>query len=137
MVDAAPTFEGKSARAHGTTPQVRDAVTVAAVSPAALSAYADLCDRGVFAPPQSLAWVGTWLAKAAPDMIIATLHDPGRPGLALALEVERSGPFKIARLPSGRHANGNFPVADPSWLPSATAGDMHALVTAIRQARRD
>ena len=36
----------------------------------------------------------------------------GRPVYALALEVVRTGPFRIARFMGGRHANGNFPAAD-------------------------
>ena len=48
-------------------------------------------------------------------------------GLALALEVVRSGPFRVARFMGGRHANGNFPPMTRAFAASATAADFKAI----------
>ena len=57
--------------------------------------------------------------------------------LALALEVCQEGPFRVARFPGGKHANGNFPACDRAWLAEAGAADIRELINAIRAARRD
>ena len=101
-----------------------------------LTAYAELARDGLHAPAQHPLWIEEWLAHAAPDGLIAMVEENGRSVYALALEVERSGPFRIARFMSGRHANGNFPAADPSFL-KAGAFDATALLGAIRAARPD
>jgi len=86
-------------------------------------------------PSQSAAWISAWAAEADPDPVVAILSADGRPQLALALEVVRSGPFRVARFPGGRHANGNFPLLSTSANipPDAVA----SIVAAITKARPD
>ena len=101
-----------------------------------LAAYIELAKGGVSAPAQSALWIEEWVANTSPDGFVAMVEADGRPVYALALEVVRSGPFRIARFMSGRHANGNFPAADPAFL---TAGGFNAdaMLAAIRRARPD
>jgi CelD/BcsL family acetyltransferase involved in cellulose biosynthesis len=61
-------------------------------------------------PSQSRAWISAWATEGDADLIAAVLSANGRPQIALVLEVVRSGPFRVARFPGGRHANGNFPL---------------------------
>ena len=101
-----------------------------------LAAYAELCAAGLHAPAQSAAWIAEWVANARPDGVVAMVRSGGRPVYALAMEVVRSGPFRVARLMSGRHANGNFPAADPAFLASG-AFDFGAIAAAVHAARPD
>src|SRR5690606_28777132 len=101
-----------------------------------LAAYADLARRGVSAPAQSVLWVKEWVATATPEGLVAVVESDGKPVYALALEIVGSGPFRIARFMSGRHANGNFPAADPAFL-AAGCLDGDTLLAAIRAARPD
>lgn len=100
-----------------------------------LDAYGSFTD--IYAPAQSPEWVSAWTDTNKPDAIIATLITKGRPVLAVALEVSREGPFRIARFLGGTHANGNFPAVDRNWLETANTHDIDALVGSIRQARPD
>jgi CelD/BcsL family acetyltransferase involved in cellulose biosynthesis len=137
MVDAAMSF--RSDRLHAAAPAERghvQAVEISVVAADDLSGYAELCAAGLFAPPQSAAWVGQWVASARPDGLIAIVKSGGKPVYALAVEIVKSGPFRIARFMGGRHANGNFPATDPAFL-AAGAFDFGKLVTAIRVARPD
>ncbi|MEO5324328.1 GNAT family N-acetyltransferase [Mesorhizobium sp. CC13] len=104
---------------------------------ASVAAYRDFARTAVHAPPQSPDWVSAWTETNRTDAILATLYFGDRPVVALALEVSRVGPFKVARFMGGRHANGNFAVADKAWLATATAEDVDRLMRAIAQARPD
>ena len=75
----------------------------------ALRAYAAALPDTLQAPPQSAGWVAAWLSETRPECLIAVLSRDGRPELALALEIVREGPCRVARFMGGRHANGNFP----------------------------
>ena len=138
MVDAAMSF--RNDRVDAASPSDRESArAVSEISVVAgddLSAYAELCTTGLFAPPQSAAWVGEWVANARPDALIAIVKSGGKPVFALAVEIVKSGPFRIARFMSGRHANGNFPAADPAFLASG-AFDFNKVIAAIRAARPD
>ena len=141
MVDATASFDGSGLRA-GTTPypRVADGATAAAVAPAspeALAAYDAFCRTALFAPAQSGLWVRHWAGTTGPDAILATSNLDGRPLLALALEVERSGPFRVARFMGGGHANGNFAAADRTWATQADAGSLKPLFEAIARERPD
>ena len=119
MVDAAMSFRSQSAKAV-TQPAKRQAgspgQSVAVLPANDLAAYAALASNG---SPRSR-------AKSAVDRGMGCerrarrLRRDGRggrqAGLSLALEVVRTGPFRVARFMSGRHANGNFPAADPAFL---------------------
>jgi CelD/BcsL family acetyltransferase involved in cellulose biosynthesis len=103
-----------------------------------IAAYSVFCETALFAPAQSPAWVRHWVEQAEPDALFATLSDRGKPVLALALEVVRSGPFGIARFMAGTHANGNFPPSDPEWIAAAAMPTtLRPLFRAIAKARPD
>jgi CelD/BcsL family acetyltransferase involved in cellulose biosynthesis len=137
MVDAAMPFHGHSANA-ATASAGREAggLSVSVLPASDLSAYAALAKHALCAPPQHPLWIEEWVANAAPDGFVAIVEADGRPVYALALEVVRSGPFRIARFMSGRHANGNFPAADPAFLKGG-GFDAGVLPAAIRAARPD
>ena len=120
MVDAAMSF--RNDRVDAASPSEREgaraASEISVVAGDDLSAYAELCAAGSFAPPQSAAWIREWVANARPDSLVAIVRSGGKPVYALAVEIVKSGPFRIARFMSGRHANGNFPAADPVFLAS-------------------
>ena len=141
MTDAAASIDGNGRAAgqasHRAVADGALAVAVAAATPQALDAYDDFCRTALFAPPQSGLWVRHWAATVRPDAILATASLDGRPLLALALEVERSGPLRIARFMGGRHANGNFAAADAA-RPQALSCDMaRPLFDGIAAARPD
>jgi CelD/BcsL family acetyltransferase involved in cellulose biosynthesis len=135
MVDAAMSFRSQSAKAVTRSGASKAGGLSVSILPANdLAAYAELARKGLYAPAQHPLWIEEWVANAAPDGLIAMVEQNGRPVYALALEVERSGPFRVARFMSGRHANGNFPAADAAFL-KAGAFDVSALLGAIRAAR--
>jgi CelD/BcsL family acetyltransferase involved in cellulose biosynthesis len=139
MVDAAMSFRSQSANAAAVPamlPQDPAVLSVAVLPPGDLAAYATLARKGIYAPAQSPLWVEEWVANAAPDGFIALVTRQGGPAYALALEVVRSGPFRIARFMSGRHANGNFPAADPDFL-RAGLFNAQAILAAVRESRPD
>ncbi len=137
MVDAAMSFRSQSAKAV-TQPGKRQAgspgQSVSVLPATDLTAYAALASNGLHAPAQHPLWIEEWAANAAPDGFVAVVEADGKPVYALALEIVRSGPFRVARFMSGRHANGNFPVADPAFLKTGRF-DSGALLAAIRAAR--
>lgn len=136
MVDAAMSFRSLSAKALTQSGASRAGVSVAILAANELASYSKLAREGVYAPAQHPLWIEEWVANAAPDGFIALVEKDGRPAYALALEVERSGPFRVGRFMSGRHANGNFPAAEPAFL-SAGSFDSAGLLAAIRTARPD
>lgn len=102
----------------------------------AIAAYAGLAGAAVYSPSQSPQWIRAWIAEAGPDILIAILSIDGRPSLALAVEIVRSGPFRVARFMGGHHANGNFcPFVEAPVGPSRA--ELEKLVAAIREARPD
>jgi len=103
----------------------------------ALAEYEAFCGGALYAPAQSAAWVGNWTAETRPDAVIAILSAAGRPVFSLALEVVRSGPFRIARFMGGHHANGNFAATDRGWLATERPLAVRDLVAAIASARPD
>jgi CelD/BcsL family acetyltransferase involved in cellulose biosynthesis len=139
MVDAVPAFDGKvnRSRAPVRAGRVDAQVSVTAATGSALVAYRALARDGIVAPPQSAAWIEGWIARARPDVVMATMTRDGETVFALALEVIRKGPFRIARFMGGTHANGNFALARRSWLAQSPETDVAALVAAIRKARPD
>jgi len=131
MVDATASFRdraGAAARAFRHQ--------VAVLSLEELGAYARLAEAGIHAPAQGALWIEEWVATTSPDGFIVLVETDGRPAWALALEIVRFGPFRVARFMGGRHANGNFPAADPAFLRSADF-DATAIPAAIRAVRKD
>ncbi len=118
-----------------------DAVGGRALSPTVLTGRAAAVaactgfPAAVSSPSQSPAWISAWAGETDPDLVVAMLSAEGRPQMALALEIIRSGPFRVARFPGGRHANGNFPLFTASAnVPPAAIG---AMVAAIAKTRPD
>lgn len=135
MVDApAPSENNVLLRQVADYSSAATAVAVPASSDA-LDAYGNFTN--IYAPAQSPQWVTAWIDTIEPDAVIATLNIKGRPVLAIALEVCREGPFRIARFLGGTHANGNFPAVDKNWLAAATTHDIEALIGSIKQIRPD
>jgi len=141
MVDVSASFRaGQKGRATGASSyasssgQVETAVFTE--PQAALAAYGEVARQALFTPPQSPAWIAAWVEETGADLVIATLAIGGQPALALALEVVKKGPFRLARFMGGHHANGNFMplVAD---APRIRRADIDALIAAIRKARPD
>lgn len=110
------------------------AVTVLTDRAAAVAACAAF-PAATSSPSQSPAWIAAWATEGDADLVVATVSANGRPQMALALEVVRSGPFRVARFPGGRHANGNFPLLATSAKVSPPALD--AMIFAIRRSRPD
>src|SRR5690606_31937561 len=134
MVDAIVSFERRSPD-EAETLRAASAVPNASVcGPEGLAAYAGFCREALAAPAQSADWIRQWAAATQPDVVIAELRAGERPVFSLALEITRSGPFRIARFMGGQHANGNFPAMDRSWAASARAEDFQTLFKAVRKA---
>jgi len=133
MVDAAMSFRSQSIDkdARNGSPASGSISTLAG-----MAVYRDLAANGMHGPAQATLWVEQWAASAKSDCFVVAVEQAGKPALALALEVIRSGPFRIARLMGGSHANGNFPVADPAFLKSGHFS-AEALLAAVRKARPD
>jgi CelD/BcsL family acetyltransferase involved in cellulose biosynthesis len=141
MVDATVSFDRKDMAQPGmfepTFTQSPAGRTVSVGNACVLAEYVDFCSTALSAPAQGAQWVRHWIAETRPDAILATLSLGSMPVFALALEVVRSGPFRIARFMGGRHANGNFSAADRTWLRSAGIEDIHPLIAGIAAARPD
>lgn len=105
---------------------------------AGLAAYDAFCAGACCAPPQSPLWVKAWLHGAGENGVIALLFRDGVPVMALALEVLRKGPLRVARFAGGSHANGNFPALHFSDGPvHSDPSAMQSLLQGIRAARPD
>lgn len=114
--------------------------TIATAGPASneeLTTYAELARQAAHGPAQDPAWVAAWIGATGADALVVTLRVSGRPVLALALEIRREGAFRTARFMGGKHANGNFPMADRAWLDTAGTAEIEAVVGAIARARPD
>ncbi|MBZ9798185.1 GNAT family N-acetyltransferase [Mesorhizobium sp. ES1-4] len=141
MVDATASFDGKrlaaaqaSARA---LPGNAAGLSVSVAAAEGLASYAKFCGSAVCAPAQSAAWVLNWAAEVKPDLLIATLELEGKPAFALALEVVKRGPLRVAQFMGGRHANGNFCAAEPQWLASGDLTAIRTMLAAIAKFRPD
>jgi CelD/BcsL family acetyltransferase involved in cellulose biosynthesis len=133
MVDAAMSFRSQTSlnEVPASSP-----LPVSTTTPAGMAAYRDLAANGMHGPAQAPLWIEQWVASTQADCSVVAVEEAGKPALALALEVVRSGPFRVARFMGGSHANGNFPVADPSFLRSGMFS-AEALLAAVRTMRPD
>lgn len=138
MADATASEDGRFSVAGAASGKLRVKAVVAtaqSVSDEALSHYEDFCQTALYAPPQNPLWVRGWIKHLQPEAILASLTTDHQTLLSLALEVERSGPFRIARFLGGRHANGNFPSVVSSFETDAAV--LSLLFSAIKSARPD
>ncbi|CAM5616502.1 hypothetical protein MAUB1S_10488 [Mycolicibacterium aubagnense] len=140
MADATASGENKAlasmAVSHRASAGVAVTASVQAATDEALAAYTDFTQTALHAPPQNALWVRHWIQHLRPDAVVASLRVEGQTGLSLALEIERTGPFRIARFLGGRHANGNFPAISIS-SGNDLASCLPTLFAAIRSARPD
>jgi len=138
MVDAEASLEIQEDHPPDAVSAVRSvAIDILPANADALERYERACTEAIFAPAQSAIWVRNWISHTHPDALIAFMSRGSDIVFALALEVAKSGPFRVARLVGGSHANGNFA---PSVLPlsvSPSRQDIARLVQSIRAARPD
>lgn len=113
------------------------AATAFVASKDMIATYSGFARDAVFAPAQSPDWVSGWLEATHPDAVVAMLAVQGQIVFALALEVCQEGPFRVARFLGGKHANGNFPASDRTWLATASAAEVQKIIAATRAARPD
>lgn len=141
MVDATASFDGNRLAAAEASPRAvpvdQAGLSVSVADGAALAAYSEFNRSALFAPAQSASWIRNWTAQTGPDAVVAILSIEGRPVFALALEVTRAGPFRVARFMAGRHANGNFAAADPRWLAKPDGSAIRSMLAAIGKSRPD
>lgn len=90
-----------------------------------------------FGVAQMLAWVRGWSHHVNPDVFVATLVDGDKTVLLLPLEIVRDKGVTIARYVGGSHANANFPLMKSDIIASIKKDTIHALLSAIKQARPD
>jgi CelD/BcsL family acetyltransferase involved in cellulose biosynthesis len=137
MVDTAPPLGARrpAAAQGGGSISVRHLCRRA--DEATLAALAPLADGAATSPAQTSTWVGAWLEETGSDSIVAIRYEDERPVLALALAVERVGPFRVACFPGSRHANGNGPAVDSAWPGANDPKVAEELVAAIAEARPD
>jgi len=100
-----------------------------------LAGYEALARDATFAPAQDATWLRAWFASLGAEALAVVLYDRNRAVLGLALEVVRSGPFRIARLAGGAHANGNFPPLTRSDADAPLASFVQALPRLLADAR--
>ena len=103
----------------------------------AIEAYRSACGAAIASPAQGFAWVSAWVVHTRPDFLVATLTTDDGEVLAIALEVTQSGPCRVARFMSGRHANGNFPPLAREARGNVTPDHLDAIALAIKRARPD
>lgn len=113
------------------------AATAFVASKDMIATYCGFARGAVFTPAQSPDWVSGWLEATHPDAVVAMLAVRGQIVLALALEVCQEGPFRVARFLGGKHANGNFPASDRTWLATASAAEVQKVIAATKAARPD
>lgn len=122
---------GTGRAAAGVSVEVRPA------DDAALAVYEAFCAEALHAPAQHPLWVRSWIEAVEADAFVATVHRDGQPAVAVALEVVREGPFRIARFVGGRHANGNFTATSRDAARPLSPGEGQAFTEALRDARPD
>ena len=140
MVDIAASARSASPLARevaNTTNGVATHVEVATADLAHLDTYAAFCSSAVHGVPQHPLWIKSWVEAAEADAIMVTLRRGGEPMLAAVLEIVREGPFRIARFPSGGHANGNFVALSDSAGAPVTPAEFEAMRATIAKARPD
>lgn len=103
----------------------------------ALDDYAIFCAHAVHGAPQHPVWINAWKEATGADIILVTVERAGRPAFALALEVADEGFCRVARVPGGRHANGNFIATARDAGGALTRAEGARLAEAIRSARPD
>lgn len=137
MVDAAqPMRRSQAGNAADRTGGISVRV-VHGADDAAIAAYRAACSDARFAPAQDPAWISAWTRHGGRALVVATVEFDGRPATALALEVAKQGPFRLARFVGDDHANGNFPAVTPEAADMLTAPVLRRLILEVHAARPD
>lgn len=84
---------------------------------------------------QTARWITLWQSFVNRDCLIAALYTANRPVFILPLEIERTGPLRIAIYVGGPHANCNFPAVSAGQ--SITTDELRLLFNALHDARPD
>ncbi len=123
---------GKPATLGGTTYSVKP------VSSGVIASYAHFAGATAVAAAQHPEWVAAWAQHANPHCLIAFILHDGAPAFAMPLEIVRHGPFGVARIPGGSHANGNFFAATSEFRSSPNRIDeLAGLFRAVGKTRPD
>ncbi|ECD4520311.1 GNAT family N-acetyltransferase, partial [Salmonella enterica subsp. enterica serovar Virchow] len=136
MVDAGAALPAEPRRSAHQAPVVAS-VPLATVHDRLETYLAQSAALDLFAPPQDLLWLRCWIEETRPDTILVTVAEDGQTVLAIALQVTRKGPFKLARIAGLTHANANFFRLSSATEPAQDDARMRAAVRAIRAARKD
>lgn len=135
MVDATASPLDRRKRKDPATEVVGRRQAIAAVVSTDFDTYANACRNTSFSPAQDPDWIGAWVRNVPTDALFICIDRNGSSAIALALCVEQSGPFKIARFIGGPHANGNFPPVSVSKMPDDEC--VAEIVRALRAERPD
>ncbi|MHC1549365.1 GNAT family N-acetyltransferase [Phyllobacterium sp. K27] len=84
---------------------------------------------------QTARWHALWQSLVNDDCLVAALYSKEQPVLMLPLEIQRTGPLRIAIYAGGPHANCNFPAVAMGQSISAEA--LRLLFDALHRARPD
>lgn len=107
-------------------------------SPDLLDAYALLTKSVPTGPAQRPEWITAWSRNVNSDCILATARRGAELAFAVPLELLREGPFRVARVPGGSHANGNFFAASLAFHhlaePERLMADLFHAVASLRPA---
>jgi len=109
--------------------------TVVEAGEQGLKRYEDLCEEATFSPSQHPLWIRSWIAATKPDCLLAVVERLRKPVFALCLAVASEGPFRVARVMAGSHANGNFFPAADEFMEMASPEMFASLFAAIHRAR--
>ncbi|MBA8876359.1 GNAT family N-acetyltransferase [Phyllobacterium myrsinacearum] len=97
--------------------------------------WRSLPETHVCSPAQTVDWFSLWQSNVNQDCLVACLYAGELPIFVLPLEINRSGPCRIAAYPGGPHANCNFPVLSPAH--PIRHDDLTRLLDALHRARPD
>jgi CelD/BcsL family acetyltransferase involved in cellulose biosynthesis len=99
------------------------------------AAWAQLGSDFTSGAAQTARWHQLWQSLVNRDCLVAALYRDGRPVFILPMEIEKTGPLRIAVFAGGPHANCNFPALAADQ--SVTADALRLLFDALHDARPD
>ena len=143
MVDAMELLRRHSKRsAEGIAFSAREAdsaftFVITDADEAGLRRYDGLCSDGTFSPSQAPLWIRSWISNAKSDRLLAFVETERRPVFGLCLAVVKEGPFRVAGVMAGSHANGNFFPATDDFIGKVSPGVFASLFAAIHRTRPD
>ena len=109
--------------------------TIANADEKGLRRYDALCAKATSSPSQHPLWIRSWISAAKPDCLLAFIERQRKPVFGFCLAIVREGPFRIARVMAGSHANGNYFPASDEFLATASPELFASFFAAIHRAR--